>query len=537
MKPALRAALILVLGALVVGVGRWWRAEERAPRERELRIAYTDYLSPLDPRALRAVPSLTQRMTDAVWDELITFDQRSLTVASHAAESWESTDGGQRFLFRLSPTGRWSNGDPVTAEDFVRTVRWLLVSGSDHPLIRLLGDSNRSGAEPEGRDAIAVNALDPLTLEVRVKSPPPDFLPLLASLRWIPLHASTPAAFENGSWSRPGGLVSNGAYRLRHFGSEEILAELNPHHTSPPDGFERVRLMRTESPRLLPVLLAAGRIDFGDALNFMPAGMPSLPDSVTTEHENTASVSALQFNVSRPPLNDVRVRQALSLALDRVALAQRFGGGGALPAYSFTVPGRSGEPEQRSVIEDLALARRLLAEAGYPDGNGFPVLRIPMALGPDANPLPLFCADQWRARLGLRVYVPTLPRSEVTARAHHGDFDVMHLRWVASPLDFSVLALQFSGGLPKPFLAWPSEEAQAGILAARRLQGDALFRGMLAAERKLLNQMPASPLVYYHRYTFRSARVEGWTRDIFGRHPFENLRPVASAANQEGMRP
>ena len=232
MMLARRAALLLLSGAILLGAGRWWKKAGTAPGgPDELRIAYTDNISGLDPRSLRAPPSLTQRMTDALWDELIAFDPRTLKPVPRVAESWEVLDGGRRYVIHLGDAHRWSNGDPVTAGDFVRTVRWLLAQDADHPLLRLLGDAGRSpAAGQDGRDEISVSAPDARTLEIRLREAPPDFVSLLAALCWIPLHESSVGAFERGDWSEPDRLVSNGPFRLRHFGSAEVLLDENPHH-------------------------------------------------------------------------------------------------------------------------------------------------------------------------------------------------------------------------------------------------------------------------------------------------------------------
>lgn len=523
-----RAALIFLIGALLLGTVRWWRAaQQRAVARDELRIAFTGELSGLDPRSVRSPPSLTQRLTDALWDELVAFDPATLTVVPRVAESWEVSDDGRRYIFRLDRKQRWSNGDAVTAEDFIRTIRWLLANDIDHPLLRLLGESGRSApANRDALDAISLHAPDAHALEIQLRDPPPDFLPLLAAWCWIPLHASAIDAFENGTWSQPDRLVSNGPFRLRHFGSSEILIERNPHHGVAPT-FARVRLVGTSTPLLYAPMLRAGVADFGDALNFLPPGL-TVPAGAALEHENTASVSTLQFNSSRPPLNDPRVRRALSLALDRAALARRFDGGGALPAYSFTPPGQTEGSSERTVEENLVEARRLLAEAGYPDGRGFPVLRVPVIGSEDSNPLPFFCAEQWRAGLGLRVYTPMLSRPELAARAAQGDFDAVHLRWVASPLDFSTLSQQIDAPFPRPFGAGRSERVRALVEDARRLRGRERLKGMLAAERELMREMPATPVLLYHRYSLRSERVAGWRPDIFGRHSLRDFRPADS---------
>jgi ABC-type oligopeptide transport system substrate-binding subunit len=160
------------------------------------------------------------------------------------------------------------------------------------------------------------------------------------------------------------------------------------------------------------------------------------------------------------------------------------------------------------------------------------VLRLPVVGGSDMNPLPFLCAEQWRARLGLRVYTPVLSREDFSIRASRGDFDAVHYRWVASPLDFSTLSQQVGAPLHRPFRQVADSRVAEMVGEARRLGGPARLQAMLAAEGEFMRQMPATPVLLYHRYTLRADTVEGWRHDIFGRHPLRELRPPATTGGE-----
>jgi oligopeptide transport system substrate-binding protein len=515
-----RLALVLLALAGLAGALSWWDAE--LPAADELRIVSRDGVESLDPRIDRLPASLTRRVAEALWDDLLEFDAANIRVLPGVARSWTITGDGKRIVFHLSPDSRWSNGEPVVAEDFVRQVQWQLSGGvSNSQLIRLLAAAG--ARDPEQPEAIAVRALDAHTLEVRCQHPPPDLLARFALGRWPPLHASTPAVFSAGAPPTPGALVTNGVFQLAAFGADEVRLTRNPWHPGAlaSDAPARLTLRFTESAWLYPTLIRSGQAHVADVFNFMDDQMRRASRGVSIRHENTASVSTLVFNTSRPPLNDARVRRALSLALDRAEIARKFHGG-ALPAYSFTPPVSPAE-DLRTIGEDLAEARRLLAAAGYPEGRGFPVLRVPVVVDGFSNPLAFYCAEQWRQRLGLRVYVAPLAREEIVRRTESGDFDLMHYRWVSSPLDVSSIGGHLVAPFPRPFRLKPDPAVLRAFDRAEALDGPARRAAILDLERAIAHEVPATPVVLYHRYTLLSARVSGWSRDIFGRHSLAAL--------------
>lgn len=529
MNTARRIAALVIVAALVAGMARWWRTE--LPEAGELRIVSVNRIESLDPGIDRLPASLTRRVSEALWDELVTFDAETMLVRPGVAQSWTASDGGRRLVFHLTPAARWSNGEPVTAADFVRQLHALLgrTPPSSSQLVRLLSASGAS--DPERPAAIAVHALDDQTLEIRCQHPPPDLVARIALARWIPLHASTPAQFAGGRQPGPGELVSNGPFRLESVGAEEILLTRNPWHAAPvaANAPARLRFGYTETAWLYPALLRSGRAHVSEAVNFLEDDRRRPPAGTVLAHESTSSVSTLQFNTTRRPLNDVRVRRALSLALDRAALARKFSGG-ALPAYAFTPPLRADSEGLRTIDENLEEARRLLALAGYPDGAGFPVLRIPVVMNEYGNPLAYYCADQWRERLGIRVYVAPIRADEMAARAERGDFDLMHYRWIGTPLDVSVFAAQLVAPLPRPFRVQADEALERAIEGAQALEGPARRAAIVAIERAAAPELPSTPVLLYHRYVLMSDRVSGWSRDIFGRHPLSALALSAAEA-------
>lgn len=530
---ALHLALVALPVAVVLGGASRWASPRTGPAPRELRVAIGPYLPPLDFRADVPATSVTRRLVDALWEPLLHADGDNSTARPAAAARWEVGDGGRRLVLHLDPEGRWSNGDPVVAADFERSARWFLDSGRNHSLLAQLVGVAEYLAGKGGIEDVGLRALDERRLELVFRRPRIDPASTVADLPLPPLHVSTPAALAAAARTRATpDLVGNGAFVLERYSAGEIVLRRNDRHRRAAEvALERVRLVPTDGPEVYRALFASGRIDWVQAMSSqrLPAA-GQLPPGVELIREDGAAISVLHFNQRKTPLNDVRVRRALSLALDREELTRRFHGSSARAAFSLTPRIREDEAET-VVYEHPAEARRLLAEAGYPEGRGFPVLRVPMVASGESNPLLYFCADQWRKKLGIRVYVVPLPAAEVYARSQAGEFDMIHYRWSPSPTMVSVVAALATTPLPPEYSAVDLSTVNSLVGEAWRLEGRARRRKMAEAERVLLEQMPFTPLTSYGLFHLKHARVRGWSRDVYGRHPFA-LLSVASPAGE-----
>lgn len=521
MKIALTALLILV-GTVVAGLEAWHRpAAEPAPGE--LRIAHAASRLSIDPRIVRDRAALGQRVVDALWDPLLEVGEKG-EIRPAAAESWEVAADSCRVLLHLRSDLRWSNGDAVTAEDFVRTLRWMEQTRYPHPLTFQFQPSGPG--RPEWSAANGVTALDDRTLAITLSERVPGIVFAIAGAMWIPLHRSTPEQLATGSYRRaPAELVTNGAFRLDEIGADTWRLVRNPRYRAASRvRVERVLLSRADGPSFFPFLVASGGADLSDAMLMQGA------DAFPTFTERTNAVSVLHFNVEKAPLNDPRVRRALSLALDREALARSLAGENGVAAFS-CLSARPGETPERTVGEDLAEAKRLLAEAGFPEGRGLPVLRLPLLRSRQPSPIAYFCADQWRARLGITVYVIPLSADEINARLVRGEFDIMHFYWTLSLGETSLFAAAPLPALPRAYRLHLTAGQREQIDRARELQGAERRLAMQAVERELLSGMPCTPVAGYRRAFVIGPRTGGWRTDVSGAHPFSALevRTVAPA--------
>ncbi|MBX3736934.1 MAG: hypothetical protein KF715_09615 [Candidatus Didemnitutus sp.] len=514
MKIALSTLLVLLLGVVAGGLAAWHRPPPAA-RPGELRVVHAASRLSIDPRVVRDGAALGQRIIDALWDPLLTVEDDG-EIRAAAAASWEVSADQRRVTLHLRPGLVWSNGEAVTAEDYRRTLRWMEETGYPHPLMQQFQPLRTDDSLAKVADI--VSAPDARTLVLSLPEPVPGIVFAIASGAWIPLHRTSPEQIASGRYRRaPGELVTNGAFRLAEVGADVWQLERNLRYRAAADvRLSRVHFARVDGPSYFSPAVASGGADLGDAVLMSRTALPAV---VT---ETTSGISLLHFNVERPPLNDPRVRRALSLALDRETLARSFAGASGEALFS-CMPPRPGEPPERTVTEDLAEAKRLLAAAGYPEGRGLPVLKLPLVRSRQPNPIAYSCADQWRSRLGIAVYVIPLSVGEINARLARGEFDIMHFYWTLGRGEASLFAAAPLDALPRAYQLHLTAEQQRQIEQARAQQGEARRVALRAVERELLAAMPCTPVVGYRRSFVIGPRVDGWQSDVSGAHPFAAL--------------
>jgi ABC-type oligopeptide transport system substrate-binding subunit/class 3 adenylate cyclase len=296
-----------------------------------------------------------------------------LNVLPHGAISWEVFDGGRRYIIHLRDDVFWTDGTPVTAQDYTWAwIRNLNLNEGKFPG-SLLDDIRGARAYRLGENqdpaSVGVQALDQWTLEVELENPVAYFPYLLALPVTFPQPRTAIERFEEGWW-RPGKLICNGPYRLVEFDGNLLISyERNPEYFGDtPGNLDRVEWHIIHEDDQRARLFRLGELDFTD---FSRSELP--PDLAAFEMDYP-SLLHLSYILLAPvhPLDDLRVRRALFHALDKKALAAVMQ---ILPAHGGIIPpGMAGHSPDIGLAYDLPLARRLLSEAGYPEGRNFPAI-------------------------------------------------------------------------------------------------------------------------------------------------------------------
>lgn len=487
----------------------------------------------LDPHLATSLADV--RAVSALFEGLVGQDSTTLNPLPAAAARWESSADGVVHTFHLRPEGRWSDGRPVTAEDFVASVRRVLAPSLAAPNAALVYTLLNAEAWHRGRldrfDAVGIRALDTNTLRLQLERPDPAFFSKLSHPAWfpVPVHAllaSGPVDGRENRWATtPATLVGNGPYILREWRPGRLLRlAASPLHR---DGaglrVREVYLHAFDGPDAEERAYRAGQLHVTDSL---PAGRveawrAEAPDQLRTDP--VLDVYFYRINTTRPHLSDPRVRRALSLAIDREALVAALLRGGQTPARAFVPPGAGGYKPPDLLRHDPAAARSLLTEAGHPDGTGLPVLELLYNTSENHRRIAEVVQQQWRA-VGIQSRLVNQEFASLLEARRAGDFQILRASWVADydePLSFLDL---FTSTSPNNYTGW-SDPVYDQTLAQAALTLDSVSRHNLyrTAETRLLDAAPLLPLyVNTHVYLVHPA-VRGWSAHPLARHPIERV--------------
>jgi ABC-type oligopeptide transport system substrate-binding subunit len=466
-------------------------------------------LAGVDPVTLD--PGLTADIWDAHLAEQLfsglLYCDPDMALLPEIAWRWEILEGGKKYLFHLRDDWRWSDGVAVTAEDFEFAWRRVLDPRTHSPSWHLLtnihgGAAFDPGAEPPVDD-LGIHAAGDWTLVVELEEPAGYFLHLLALPTAFPVPRHVVEAYGD-KWTEAPHFVSNGPFRLeaRASGAPWVLG-LRPDYPGRVRGnveqVEIVRLREGTHEIWDPVgqsmsLYEQGRIDVAqtDFLGSSRARQQYAREEVAWPWLGTFS---LWPNWRRRPLDDPRVRQALGLGMDRSLVVALTYGEAAIPADGgFVARGVPGHSPGIGLPFDPDQARRLLSEAGFPGGRGFPSICLLHSMVQQSYDLARNLAEQWEETLGIRIESFGVDYYTYMDRIRAREYDLFFICWTADypdPDTFLRGALANSGSLE-----WSEEYAKLVTEAARPLDQKTRFELYARADRMICEQAIILPVAY-----------------------------------------
>ncbi|HTJ78922.1 MAG TPA: peptide ABC transporter substrate-binding protein [Rariglobus sp.] len=481
-------------------------------------VAYTDY-----------------NILVALFEGLTVIDEATSKPLPGMAERWDISPDGLVYTFHLRPDALWSDGTPLTAQDFVFSFERILSPQFAAEYANMLfviknAEAYNSGKLPDFTQ-VGVKALDAHTLQLTLERPCSYLLSLAAHQTWMPVPAATILKFgkahDHGTrWTRPENFVCNGPFTLEEWSPDQrLVAKKNPRY----HGADKNRLERVI---FYPVAdLTVDENNFRAGQEHLTYDI--LPDRLDVwRRENPAALRVdpflesffLRFNVTRPPFTDKRVRQALSRAIDREALARAVMRGSRLPAHSFVPPNTAGYTSTAHVPTDFGAARRLLAEAGYPGGKGFPKVELKMNADPINTKIFEAIQQMWRHELGINVGLTTEEYRVYINSMQSLSFDMLRSRWVGDYNDPTTFTDLFTSTNGNNDTGWKNPAYDRLVeQAANEQDTDRRFSLLQQAEALLLDEAPIAPIFYGARTYLIRPEVKGGTPALLGVHRYQTL--------------
>ncbi|HEY4300501.1 MAG TPA: peptide ABC transporter substrate-binding protein [Candidatus Didemnitutus sp.] len=531
---AVLAALAVLLGG---GCARGRTPIERGTREQVLYRSLSADLTDLDPQLVTGLPGIN--VASALFEGLVAEDPVDLHPVPGVAERWDISPDGRIYTFHLRADARWSNGDPLLADDFVASVRRALspeLGATSASMLAVLKNAAGFAADHDGKarfEDVGIKAIDPHTLQLTLEHPVGSMLSQLCHPIWFPVPTGViascgPLTGRTNPWTLPGHFVGNGPFTLKSWEHNSLILVVKS-----PTYWDAAHV-RLNAIRFIPAAsvdaeeraFRAGQLHITEALPVAKI------DTYRNEHSPALQISPFldtyfyRINVTKPALNDARVRRALSLAIDRQTLVQSVLRGQQQAAHAFTPPQcEPGYAPPELAVDDPAAARRLLAEAGYPNGTGLPPLELLINISGNHQLIAEAVQAMWKRELGVDVRIVAMEQTAALAQRSLLAYQILRSDWTADYANDALAFLKvFAGNSGDNHTGWKNADYDALLAQAERdtdpgRRADELRR----AEAILLEQAPLIPI--YHLTTIRLVHpsVHGWHPTLLDHHPYKAI--------------
>lgn len=527
--------LLLPLVALLLAAGCTKRETpvEEGIRTHTLLINNSEEPATLDPNLVDAYTD--SNVIVALFEGLTIPDLKTSLPVPGAAERWEISPDGLVYTFHLRPTGKWSNGDPVTAADFAYSMRRILTPALGSVYSYMLWPIKHAQAFNQGKitdfGQVGVTVVDPLTLRLTLERPTPYLLALAMHQSWMPVHQATIEKFgkladRNSAWTRPGNLVGNGAFTLTEWSPNSRIIVTRNHHywDDAHNHLERVIIFPIANTDTDEMTYRAGQLHITYAVPTakIPVYRAKAPGEL--RHDLLLATNYVQFNVTKPPFDNVKVRQAFAMAIDRTMLVANIYKGAREPASTLVPPGCGGYTPPAGQKFDYAAARALLAEAGYPGGRGLPNIAMQTVIDDRVGKIVEAIQAMWLRELGVHLDIEPMEQKTLLQNAQSLNYTVSLGGWSADFADPITFLDTFTTGNGNNFSGW-SDPAYDRLIAQAANTGDpaARFALLQKAEALLLDEAPLAPFVFGARNYLIHPAVKNWNPSPIGVHLYQRV--------------
>ena len=500
------AACLVHTGCFATNQPSTYYGKVITPRSQEFRWSNGGLPQTFDP-AFAAAPPDTDAVR-ALFEGLTDYDPKTLAPIPAVATHWESSHDGRIWTFYLRDNARWSNGEKVTAGDFVRSWERTLKIGPLAPHTDLL--SNIEGATPSLSTPhhFGARAINDHVLQVTLQQADNSFPALVAHPVFRPVKV-VDADRTNRIESHE--LVSNGAFQLSETDRDRVrLERAKTYWDGGSVALDRVTFVNTTDAEEALTAYEAGEIDAVTNAPFEPLALKLLAPYKDFHRSTFSALTYYSFNTAHQPFDDVRVREALALAIDRERISRDDLGGSTEPAGKFLPEEMSGEKpvvDQAEMLgHDVNKARELLAAAGHPNGEGFPVIRLLINRNEQQRIVAQSIAAMWRATLNIQTEIVIRNWDEYEAAIRAGDYDIVRrgvvLQTTNELINLKMLFERDNHALPLPSSGEPGKAATPEE------------QHVVETETQALKDLNAMPIYFASAYSLVKPYVAGFDSNV-----------------------
>ena len=476
------------------------------------------------------------RIVQTIFEGLTRFNAKTAQAEAGLAERWDISPDGKVYTFHMRQNAKWSTGETITAHDVVYS--WLRVlnpdTASDYAgnLYYIKGAEDYNRGKTRTPDGVEIRALDDRTLRVELVNPTPFFLELCAYATQCIVHRGT-VEKHGDRWLQAKPAPASGAYELVSWRlNDRVRVRKNTNYWDAANA-------QLEVVDFLPVTLSSTAVNLyetGEADIIWDKDLvPSEILDLLREREDFHSFKNfatyfMRCNTTRKPFNDARVRKAFAHAIDRERIVQKITRGDETPATFIVPPGLPNYTSPEGLKFDPEAARRLLTEAGYPNGQGFPRIEYTFNAGRDLEKVAVVLMDMWKQTLNVDVGLRAV-EFKVWLRLQSAlDYDLIRSSWVGDYSDPNTFLDLFMSGNPNNRTGWKNPRYDELVRTANSLVDVKERAKMLAEAERILvrDEAPVVPIYIYQGFHFWDPKfIGGIHLNMRDEHPVHAIRRLA----------
>ena len=455
----------------------------------------------LDPALTSGVPE--SRLCYSLFEGLVVNDAKTSLPVPGLSDKWTVSPDHKTYTFHIRPA-KWSDGSPITAQDFVNSWLRVLEPKTAAAYAYIIGD-NVEGAKAYNAGKgpvqdVKIKALDAQDLQVTFVGPLPYALSMLTHSAFVVTPSQTIAKFA-GNWTKPGNFVGSGPFVLKTWRPQDrIVVEKNENYWDAKNvKLKSITYLPIEDQNVAYDKFKAGEIDYLSDDSVPVGKIDEVKLRKDYQHMAGSSVYYFIFNTTKPPFNDVRVRKALSMAVNRQDLVDKVLKAGDV-ASAGLVPAIQGFVTTKGNGFDLAEAKKLLAAAGFPNGQGFPKVPVIYNTSGRHKMICEYVQQAWKANLGIDVELHNLEwNTFLDTRQKTHDFQIARAGWLADYPDAGNYLDMFKTGAGNNDGLYSNKKYDALLDKASKMDGgSARNKVMEQAEQILITEDQAvAPWFFY----------------------------------------
>lgn len=460
-----------------------------------------------------------------IFEGLTSLHPKTVEPIPGVAKKWGISADGLKYKFYLRKDAKWTNGRRVTAHDFVYSWERLLnpAQASQYAFLAYFIKNGRAYNSGHIKDSskLGIKAISDEIFEVTLENPTPFFLSITS---WYVLYPVCKEVVEKHGvkWTRPENIVTNGPFILEKWKPQNyILLAKNPMYWDAAKvKLNKIKIYPVENLDTGTLMFIAGQIDWNYSLPSIK--LPALEKRKDFHVAPFLGSYFYRVNTKKSLLADIKVRKALSFALEREKITKYVTRGGEMPAFSYVPSGIPDYNSPKVLTENIPKAKELLKEAGFPGGKGFPKISILFNTSESHKKIAEAIQAMWKKNLGIDIELINQEWQVFLANEKAMNYEISRGAWIGDYLDPNTFLELFTSDSPGNKTGWKNQEYDKIIkLCSALMDLKKRNKEFKKAEEILLSEMPIIPIYIYTKPYLLNSKVKGFYSNILNVHPLK----------------